>query len=83
MYSSSEGFSKILMISFLQSMDNFVNNSDFDAIEYEEMFGIRPAGGEIYWPSFYYKEILDAQIIGCGEKPLADAIELAIDSHVY
>ena len=43
------------------------------------MFGVRHAGGQRYWPAICYRELTDDLIVGHGERPLAVALERALD----
>jgi hypothetical protein len=78
-YSSSNGFNYILMSSFLKGMYNFCEDSSFDAVGYASLFGVQPEGGHKYWPSFIYQELTDDVIIGCGERPVADALKMYLN----
>ena len=66
---------------FISSLQEFIRNDRFDGSLHQDMFGITPPGGHLYWPSFTYRELHDDFIIGHGERPVADALEVVIDSY--
>jgi hypothetical protein len=78
-YSSSDGFQRSTMQVFLDSLADFIRNSRFDGENHEECFGVKPRSGMIFWPSFSFRVLDDSLIIGCGEKPLANALEQFVD----
>eukprot|EP01050_Picozoa_sp_SAG11_P017384 SAG11_NODE_2503_length_3278_cov_1.735451_2_plen_258_part_00 len=45
---------------------------------YEAVFGVRHAGGQQYWSSISYRELIDHFIVGHGERPVAEALESAL-----
>ena len=49
-------------------------------LRYEEIFGVRHAGGQRYWPGICFTELTDDFIIGHGERHVADALERALAS---
>lgn len=80
-YNNRDGFSRFQMREFLSLLDNFVGNERFDGNAHETMFGVLPQHQYRYWPSFSFRELTDDFIIGCGERPMADSIELFVDSY--
>lgn len=78
MFSSRHGFAAVDMAVFLISLRKFVENEQFDGVDYESMFGVRPSGGHAYWPALSHRELADSSIVGCGERHYADAVEASL-----
>jgi len=84
-HSNPAGFNLAVMETVFTKLEHFASDELFDAQIYEELFGVHIKGGDgmSYWPSFYHRELLDDNIIGCGERDLADNLELYMDEKKF
>jgi len=84
-YSSCDGFNKDSMNMFLSTLGTFVDNKTvFNTLDHYNMFGMQfeESNGNNYWPSLNYCELVDASIIGCGDRCIANAVEDYIDNYI-
>ena len=78
-WSSLSKYTSNLPQHFSDRLLVLVRNDTFDAEGYFGLFGVRHAGGQRYWPAICYRELTDDLIVGHGERPLAVALERALD----
>lgn len=84
-YSYPDGIDRRCVDTFVEGLERFVQDDAFNYEEHERLFGVnlrseKDADRGQYWPSLFHCELEDVDIIGYGERPIADAIESYIDS---
>jgi hypothetical protein len=79
-FGSQEGFDATVMRRYLQLLSQFLLNDKLDDNIYRRLFGasLQDGEGEFFWPSIYFRELTDDFIVGCGERQLADSLEMLI-----
>mmetsp|Transcript_12699 Transcript_12699/g.19072 ORF Transcript_12699/g.19072 Transcript_12699/m.19072 type:complete len:132 (+) Transcript_12699:586-981(+) len=80
-HSNPAGFNLAVMESVFTKLEHFTSDEFFNAQIYKELFGvsIKEGDGMTYWPSLYHRELLDENIIGCGERDLAHSLDSYIN----
>lgn len=73
-WSSPEGFGSEELQHFIDHLESFTFNESWDGASYAQCFGVREDRfvGHAYWPSFSFRELQDAAILGHGERPLSN-----------
>ena len=80
-YASRNGFNAGEMATFLAGLRAFSCPSAFDAPSYKSMFGVFESGSQLCatYPAVSFRELLETDIDGFGERLLAESIEKEID----